>query len=121
MDGSEFNIAICSRCGGSGEPGRQLAAALLPMAAAEGFRVETVACFAGCDRPLAVAFTAPAKASYLFGDIFLESDVEALLSFGRLYRSLPDGWSKESDRPAGLRGKTVARIPFFPGAKAMPA
>ena len=36
---------------------------------------------------------------------------QALTAFGALYDSLPDGWCTEGERPAGLRGKTLARIP----------
>lgn len=111
MSGTDFTIAICDRCGGAAKPGEKLHSTLTGFADVDGFRVESVSCFAGCDRPLAVAFTARDKASYLFGDIDPEEDVDALLSFGQFYRSLADGWSKESERPRGLRGKTLARIP----------
>ncbi|WP_420351063.1 DUF1636 family protein [Paenirhodobacter sp.] len=66
---------------------------------------------AGCDRPLAVAVTAPGKASYLFGGIDVERDAPHLIDFARLYRSLPDGWCNEGQRPRGLAGKVLARIP----------
>lgn len=115
MTQSNFAIAVCSRCGGANRRGEQLAACLAPYRKGPGFRVEIVACFAACERPLAAAFTAPAKAAYLFGDIDPGGDVDARLSFARLYRTLSDGWRKESDRAAGLRGKTLARIPFIGG------
>ncbi|PWV95644.1 putative metal-binding protein [Hoeflea marina] len=115
MTESSFAIAICSRCGSGTRPGAELAARLASPGAGKGFRVESVACFAGCERPLAVAFTAPGKASFLFGDIDPIEDVPALLSFAELYRGLDDGWCRESERPAGLRGKTLARIPFIAG------
>lgn len=66
---------------------------------------------AGCERPLTVAFSAPGKASYLFGDIEPDRDASDLIAFARLYRALPDGWCNEGQRPAGLAGKTLARIP----------
>lgn len=116
MSDRNLTIAICSRCAAGEKLGAALAARLSPLGPAHGFHVESVACFAGCDRPLAVAFTAPAKASFLFGDINPDSDVEALLSFARLYATRPGGWCSESDRPTGLRGKTLARIPYFDGA-----
>lgn len=97
-----FAIAICSRCGGANQPG-------------EAFRVETVACFAGCERPLTVAFTEPVKAAFFFGDFDTVADVDAHLSFGRLCWSLSEAWCKESERPPGLRSKTLARIPFIGG------
>ena len=109
-----YAIVVCSRCrAGSAAP--TLAARLAPHAEADGFRIDAVACLAGCERPLAVAFAAPAKATFLFGDIDPERDAEALAAFGRQYRDLPDGWCNEGQRPAGLRGKTLARIPPFEG------
>lgn len=105
----DYAIVVCSRCGCAA--GLDLQARLAPHMPAGGFHVEPAACLAGCARPLAVAFTAPAKATYLFGDIDPASDVEALLAFGRQYRGLADGWCNEGERPAGLRGKTLARIP----------
>ena len=112
-----FAIIACSRC--KNAPGRPavdvLRERLGPHMPAGGFRLETVACLAGCERPLAVAFTAPAKAAYLFGDIDPDQDAEALLAFGRQYRALADGWCNEGQRPAGLRGKTLARIPHLGG------
>jgi len=109
-----YAIAVCSRCQ-AGAAAPDLAARLAPHAADDGFRVDTVACLAGCERPLAVAFTAPAKATFLFGDIDPARDADALLAFGRQYRVLADGWCNEGQRPAGLRGKTLARIPPFEG------
>ncbi|OHV83876.1 DUF1636 domain-containing protein [Ensifer sp. LCM 4579] len=119
MTESVFAIAVCNRCGGASQPGAELAAHLMPLGPGEGFRVETVVCFAGCERPLAVAFTAPAKAAFLFGDIDPVADADSLVSFGRLYRDLSDGWCRESERPAGLRGKTLARIPFIAGLEGL--
>lgn len=116
-----YAIIVCTRCR---DPlsGAALAEKLIPKleaAACEGgFVVETVACMAGCDRPLAVAFRAEGKASFLFGDIAPDIDADALTEFGALYDSLPDGWCNEGRRPAGLKGKTLARIPAAPPAGA---
>ncbi|QPC93768.1 DUF1636 domain-containing protein [Mesorhizobium sp. INR15] len=81
---------------------------------ARGFAVEEVACMAGCDRPLTVAFQAEGKAAYLFGSIDVGTDVDGLVEFAKLYHSLADGWSNSGQRPAGLAGKTLARIPASP-------
>ncbi|MBC9246044.1 DUF1636 domain-containing protein [Paracoccus sp. 11-3] len=118
MGSTEHSIIVCNRCPGmrgEGErPGPGLAArlrALLGDDPAATCRVGEIACMAGCDRPLAVAFTAPGKASYLFGDVDAERDAPHLIAFARLYCTLPDGWSNERQRPRGLAGKTLARIP----------
>ncbi|MDX3928963.1 MAG: DUF1636 domain-containing protein [Shinella sp.] len=112
-----YAIIVCNRCkDGTGRAAAPvLQARLDPHRTAGGFRVETVACLAGCGRPLAVAFTAPEKATFLFGDIDPVRDAEALLAFGRQYRDLADGWCNEGQRPAGLRNKTLARIPHVGG------
>ena len=75
------------------------------------YEVEGIACMAGCGRPLTVAFQADAKASYLFGSIDRHADAAELVEFAKLYASLPDGWCNSGQRPAGLAGKTLARIP----------
>ncbi|MFD1988053.1 DUF1636 family protein [Mesorhizobium newzealandense] len=80
-------------------------------AVANGFIVEGVACMAGCARPLTVAFQASGKAAYLFGSIDAQADVGDLVRFAKLYASLADGWCNSGQRPAGLAGKTLARIP----------
>lgn len=110
---ASYAIIVCTRCRDplSGTFAAQKLVPKLEAAALDGFAVETVACMAGCDRPLAVAFRAAGKATFLFGDIDAEHDAGALAEFAELYRSLPDGWCNEGQRPAGLRGKTLARIP----------
>lgn len=114
-----YAIIVCTRCR---DPlsGAALAERLIPKleeaARHDGFVVETVGCMAGCDRPLAVGFRAEGKASFLFGGIEPAADAEALTAFGTLYNSLPDGWCNESQRPARLKGKTLARIPAVPRA-----
>ncbi|MER9305863.1 DUF1636 family protein [Mesorhizobium sp. M0293] len=80
-------------------------------AVAHGFAVEGVDCMAGCARPLTVAFQAQGKATYLFGSIDAQADVGDLVRFAGLYASLADGWRNSGQRPAGLAGKTLARIP----------
>lgn len=66
---------------------------------------------AGCDRPCTIAFQASGKATYLFGDIRPDTDIASLVDFADLYLRMPDGMTREAERPAGLRGKTLARIP----------
>jgi predicted metal-binding protein len=111
---ANYAIIVCTRCR---DPlsGAALAETLIPKlqaASREGcFVVETVACMAGCERPLAVAFRAEGKASFLFGDIEPDRDADALTEFGAIYDSLLDGWCNEGRRPAALKGKTLARIP----------
>lgn len=115
---SEQSIIVCIRCRGrraiDGHPGPRLLSllqTLLEDGLGERFRLAEADCMAGCGRPLTVAYTASAKASYLFGDIDPNRDASYLIDFARLYHALPDGWCKEGERPPGLAGKTLARIP----------
>ncbi|WIW57256.1 DUF1636 domain-containing protein (plasmid) [Mesorhizobium mediterraneum] len=87
-----------------GEPGRR-------------FHIAEADCMAGCDRPLTVAYTAGGKASYLFGDIDSDRDAPHLIDFAHLYHGLPNGWCREGERPLGLAGKTLARIPAVLAAR----
>lgn len=64
----------------------------------------------GCTRSSTVAFRAPGKTAYLFGDLDL-SDIPLLVTFAALYRASPDGNFADA-RPLGtLRDKAIARIP----------
>ncbi len=120
-----LSMAVCSRCQStsapdpatssvtpvSEKPGAVLLAQLQPLAAAHGLSLQPTNCLAGCERPLTVAVSSPGRASYLFGNIDPETDLPALIAFADLYRSQPGGWTNEGQRPLGLRGKIIARIP----------
>lgn len=75
------------------------------------FEISGTACMAGCDRPCTVAYYGSCKATYLFGDIDADADIDDLVSFARQYASLDDGWCTSTSRPKGLSGKTLARVP----------
>lgn len=116
-DQRRHRVVVCTTCRNREtreQPGTKLATLLeaeLSGAEFEGFEVSVVACMAGCDRPCAVAFQADGKASYLFGDIEPGRDSDALVAFARQYAELDDGWCSSIQRPEGLKGKTLSRIP----------
>ena len=116
-DLARHNITVCNRCVDprlgtpAGATLKTNLVALLANDERESLCIEYVGCMAGCGRPTAVAFTAPGKATYLFGDIDPATDAPDLLAFARLYRMLPDGWCNEGQRPRALAGKTLARVP----------
>ena len=67
-------------------------------------------CLSGCTRPSALAFRAPGKMAYLFGDLIAD-DLPGLMAFAALYAASPDGRLADA-RPLGtLRHKAIARIP----------
>lgn len=117
----EHHIVVCTTCrheGAACRPGADLIAKLragLTLAAQAGvspsFEVSGIACMAGCSRPCTVAFKADGKATYLFGDVDADEDIDALIAFARQYETVPDGWTKSSERPNALLGKTLARVP----------
>ena len=115
---ARHQILVCQTCrhkGDTCQPGLQLLERLrLAIAAAglgDGFEVSGTACMAGCDRPCTVAWRATSKATWLFGDISPDEDIDDLVAFARLYRDLDDGWCRASDRPGKLAEHVLARIP----------
>ena len=72
--------------------------------------VVPVDCMSGCTRPQTVAFRAPGKTAYLFGDITAEDSAE-LANFAQLYEQSPDGTFADARVLGDLRTKAIARIP----------
>ena len=67
-------------------------------------------CMSGCTRASTLAFRAPGKTAYLFGEIS-STDLPDILTFARLYLESADGNLADA-RPLGtLRAKAIARIP----------
>jgi predicted metal-binding protein len=113
-------ITVCTDCritGTACRPGLELLARLneslsrMGVASGPDFSVEGTVCMAGCERPCTIAFQASGKATYLFGDIAPDTDIGALVEFASIYANRPDGLTREAERPRGLGGKTIARIP----------
>jgi predicted metal-binding protein len=102
-------VFICNTCGlGAAGFDRVLQAAL----EREGIAADIVGveCMSGCARPSTVAFRAPDKTAYLFGDL-TEQDLGSLVQFAKLYVGSPSGDFADA-RPLGaLRHKAIARIP----------
>lgn len=115
---ARHQILVCQSCRHKGDacrPGLALLERLRSAIAAAGlgddFQVSGTACMAGCDRPCTVAWRATAKATWLFGDVEPEADIDDLVAFARLYRQLEDGWCRAADRPGKLADTVLARIP----------
>lgn len=100
-----MNITLCASCA-LGQAG--FAATL--QAALPGAQVTTTDCMSGCTRPSAIAFRAPGKTAYLFGDITAD-DLPDLVSFTRHYAASPDGNFADARILGPLRLKAIARIP----------
>lgn len=109
--GGMHRIVICTTC--EGKDGVSFANRLRRALAdsAMEYDVRTHECMSSCAHPLAVAFAAPDKATYLFRDIDPDMDLTDTLAFARLYAQSPDGWIDDA-RPAGrLRHCLAGRIP----------
>ncbi|MFO1175945.1 MAG: DUF1636 domain-containing protein [Paracoccaceae bacterium] len=100
---------VCRSCpAGQAGLAQRLTAAL--SAAGLALEVRETDCLSGCTRPSALAFRAPGKTAYLFGDI-TDADLPDILTFARLYLAAHDGNLADA-RPLGaLRTKALARIP----------
>lgn len=100
---------VCRSCGA----GRAGLADLLRASFKEAglpVAVQETDCMSGCTRASTLAFRAPGKTAYLFGEISAD-DLPDLLTFARLYLAAPDGNLADA-RPLGaLRQKAIARIP----------
>ncbi|MBV2216701.1 MAG: DUF1636 domain-containing protein [Diaphorobacter sp.] len=85
-------------------------------------RVRGVACTAGCSRACTVAFQAPGKHSYQFGDLSPATDTaRQLLDCAVLHYHSPDGTLARDARPSLLRNGMLCRLPpvlFPPGSAA---
>ena len=104
-----MRITLCASCalGRAGFDGR-LADTLAEVGIEA--RIALTECMSGCTRPSTLAFRAPGKTAYLFGDL-TEADLPDLVTFARLYAAAPDGNLADA-RPLGaLRLKVLARIP----------
>ena len=117
---TSHRITVCTSCKHKGtdcRPGYELIAKLRSAmdaagdAVTEDFEISGVACMAGCDRPCTVAYHGTRKATYLYGDIEPDQDIEDLVAFARHYAELNDGWCSSLDRPGKLRTSTLARVP----------
>ena len=76
--------------------------------------VRGIACMGNCNRSCSVAFTAPDKFSYIFGEVKPRAeDAAAVLDMAQLFAQSSDGITRWRDRPRQFRGGLVARIPPF--------
>jgi predicted metal-binding protein len=75
------------------------------------FEVRGVACMNGCTRACTVAFSAPGKATYFFGDLKPEEAAAQILECAELYGRSTDGIMERKERPQTFRSGILARIP----------
>jgi predicted metal-binding protein len=75
-------------------------------------RVRGMACLSSCGRACSVAFQAPGKHTYLFGDLQPDAETaEHLLICAGMHATASDGNLLRNQRPARLRSGILARLP----------
>lgn len=104
-----MNITLCFGCTAD-QPGLMAALGTALDSAGIAASLAGADCMSGCARPAALAFRAPGKTAYLFGDIGL-ADLPGLVTFARAYAAAPDGQIADARFLGALRHKALARIP----------
>ncbi len=118
-------LSICLRCRDGREDsnsglelrgGRRLAQAVAhafpdSTAARRGIRLRGVNCMSNCKRSCAIAFSAPGRFTYLFGDLDPTFHAGDVLSVAAVYAQTDAGYLPRSARPEVLRAGILARIP----------
>jgi predicted metal-binding protein len=118
---SDACLSVCFRCKPKGwrgpddtRPGVILADRIEAEAAKRGLDLSflrDVRCMSQCKRPCVVAFSHPAKFTYLFSDLDPERDAAAVIDAFALYESRSDGFMERFERPEALRASILGRVP----------
>lgn len=75
-------------------------------------RVRGEACLNSCSRACSVAFQAPGKHTYLFGDLVPDDETaQQVLMCAAQHASAKDGMLVRNERPARLRSGILAKLP----------
>ena len=79
-------------------------------------RVRGMECLSSCSRACTVAFQAPGKGTYLFGDLVPDEETaQHVLLCAALHANASDGALLRNDRPERLRKGILAKLPPFGG------
>ena len=73
--------------------------------------VRPAECLSICPRPCGIAMSSPNSWVYLFGDQEPTDSVEEILECLSLYVETSDGYMSRLQRPKGMRGSILGRIP----------
>ncbi|MCW6510650.1 DUF1636 domain-containing protein [Lichenifustis flavocetrariae] len=77
-------------------------------------QVIPVECLSVCKRPCSVAFSAPGKWTYVYGDLPADTGVAVVREAAALYGATTDGLIPWRLRPDAIKKGVVARIPPLP-------
>ena len=128
---SEYVLHVCTSCRAQGSPRE-------PFYQREGYKlfqalkdelgdselgdvveVQPAECLSICPRPCGIAISSPGSWSYLFGDQQPTVSVKEIIECLALYVSTSKGFMSRSERPKGLRGSILGRVPPFGGTHAL--
>lgn len=115
-------VIVCTTCRPPGASREEPAAGALLFEAVQAaqqqrgaeprVRVRGMACLSSCSRACSVAFQAPGKHTYLFGDLVPDAETaEHVLACAGLHAAASDGNLLRNERPARLRSGILARLP----------
>ena len=127
---SQYVLHVCTSCRQPGEPrqpfyqrsGYKLLQALKERLKdtdlGQQVEVRSAECLSICPRPCGIAISSPDSWSYLFGDQRPDASIEDIIECLALYISKADGFMPRRERPDGLRGSILGRVPPFGGTNA---
>ncbi|HWK46216.1 MAG TPA: DUF1636 domain-containing protein [Stellaceae bacterium] len=116
-------IHVCTTCNRSGTVAERdgtragsrlfddLSGRFASWAGRDQFELRGVACMSACNRACTMAFSAPGKPTYLFGDLDPLPAAADALDCAALYLTTPDGTLARGVRPEAFRRGILARIP----------
>jgi predicted metal-binding protein len=117
----QHKITVSTDCrftGGPCRPGAELLAKLNRSVSALGrpldddFAISGTVCMAACSRPCTIAFQASGKATYLFGDVSAEENIEDLVTLAAAYAGRAEGG--KAFRPGSSRDAEPAPASHAP-------
>lgn len=123
-------LHVCTSCRAPGEPrqpfyqrsGHKLFAKLKAEMAeselSEIVEVRPAECLSICPRPCGIAISSPGSWTYLFGDQGPSMSVKEIVKCVALYVAKGDGFMSRVERPSGLKGSILGRIPPVGGSNA---
>jgi predicted metal-binding protein len=124
---NKHTIFVCETCAGVWKDSRQVGNSggylllqelhekATDWSLASEFAIEGIKCMGACNRPCAIAFAAPDKSTYLFGDLQHEESLPelsaAVLECATMYHDAPDGAMPWAARPERLKKGLIGRVP----------
>lgn len=126
----KYVLHVCTSCRKAGEPRhpfyqrsgyklmQELKDKLQASELAGTVELRAAECLSVCPRPCGIALSSPDAWTYLFGDQQPDASAEEILDCLAVYVSKKDGFMPRSERPDGLRGSILGRVPPLGGTNA---